>query len=432
MARKSRAFAEPPSWYAECFIVAVMINMLMRRSLLAVRLLTLTAVPAFVVVVLAAGCDSTALMGGPDGSTTCTVGGTVYEDGATGIKASDGCNTCSCTHGQLACTLLGCPTDQVCGGLQGLTCGPGSYCNFLPSARCGAADATGLCAPIPQTCTQQYAPVCACDGHTYGNACAAAGAGTSVVSDGACAPAPGSCAVDGVSYPDGTSNIPAADGCNICDCVSGALRCTLRACPVPRACGARAGNTCTANEYCAYTEGSLCGAADAEAICKPRPNLCSTVYAPVCGCDGQTHANSCAASLAGSGVLHAGPCAGSGRSCVVGGVTYPDGAGNIPAADGCNVCSCADGALACTKKACPAPRSCGGFAGLTCDATEYCAYVEGQLCGATDASAFCMARPNACDAVLSPVCGCDGKTYPNACAAALAGFGYVSQGACPR
>jgi hypothetical protein len=82
--------------------------------------------------------------------------------------------------------------------------------------------------------------------------------------------------------------------------------------PVPtgKACGARAGATCSANEYCAYEEGQYCGGADAEATCEVRPAGCGELYAPVCGCDQKTYANACLANSAGTGVLSAGECPG--------------------------------------------------------------------------------------------------------------------------
>ncbi|HEX6374353.1 MAG TPA: hypothetical protein VFZ91_01400 [Allosphingosinicella sp.] len=80
----------------------------------------------------------------------------------------------------------------------------------------------------------------------------------------------------------------------------------------------------------------------------------------------------------------------------------------------------------------PTGGTCGTLADIQCSAaTDFCKLPEGQ-CDVPDAAGTCTARPEVCIKPVIPVCGCDNKTYSNACEADAAGVSVRAQGECPK
>ncbi len=220
-------------------------------------------------------------------------------------------------------------------------------------------------------------------------------------------------------------------------CVKEGEACTLALCEsteyepcAGKACGAECTSCAPGDADCA--EPAIAHYCAADGTCSPSAPKCEGSERPYSPCEGKSCGDACTLcapddpDCAETADLKAcdamGECRSGAPACDA---ECKPGATKI---QDCNTCDCVEGRWVCTDIACNGGRACRTQD--DCADDQYCAYTAGQDCGETGATVQCLPRPEACDAVYAPVCGCDGVTYSNACVAAAAGTGVYSEGEC--
>jgi Kazal-type serine protease inhibitor domain len=152
------------------------------------------------------------------------------------------------------------------------------------------------------------------------------------------------------------------------------------------ACGGGDDLKCPDGQACQFPIGQ-CGAANLPGNCVTVPSTCPEGGPKVCGCDGITYANECLLLKAGVREAKPGDCAATDE-----------------------------------PKACKSDADCK-------ETNLFCEFPAGT-CGEPKAGR-CQAEPEVCPQIFDPVCGCDGKTYPNDCLRRAAGVSQKAMGKCP-
>ena len=76
----------------------------------------------------------------------------------------------------------------------------------------------------------------------------------------------------------------------------------------PGICGLPGATPCPAGQFCDFLLAAHCSVGSVGGVCRNKPEVCTFDEVPVCGCDGKTYSNDCAANSEGIAVAFPGPC----------------------------------------------------------------------------------------------------------------------------